>query len=148
MFTLTHSLAPDTYWTTRAPTTAPMMLRRPPTNSMISSDSSAAALTSVAGTNSWDPAYTAPPSAANMEPSTNSSSLRRGVAIPIAAAVRSSTPSAYNSRPMSECRIRLAMKTTTPSATTATTPLPTAIASGELACQRLPDSGMPTDPPR
>ena len=63
--------------------TAPMTLRRPPMNSMISSDSSAVGSTSVSGTNSWVPAYTAPPSAANTQPSTNSSSLRRGVRTPM-----------------------------------------------------------------
>ena len=66
----------------------------------------------------------------------------------MAAAIRSSTPSTYSSRPMSEDRIRLATKTTTPITATVIMPLPTAIACGEDAGHRLPVSGMPTEPPR
>ena len=106
MLTLTQLLAPCRYWMTSAPMTAPMTERRPPMNSMISRASSVVGSTTVSGTNCWVPAYTAPPRAANTQPSTNSSSLRRGVRTPSAAAVRSSTPSTNSSRPMSEDRIR------------------------------------------
>ena len=150
MFTLTQLLAPCRYWMTSAPMTAPMTDRRPPMNSMISSASSAVGSTSVSGTNCWVPAYTAPPRAANTQPSTNSSSFRRGVRTPSAAAVRSSTPSTNSSRPMSEVRMRAAMKTASASSAMTMRPPPTraTVVDAEDDGHSVPGSGAPTAPPR